>query len=485
MNPSRTPSRVVGVKRLADYLKRKLDTDAQLRGIAVRGEVSNLSVSPRGSMNFDLKEGDVILRCFAWPDDHANFPLMKNGVAIVATGSISTYAQKSAYQLVVRNVEREGVGDVHALFEERKKKLAAEGLFDAARKRPLPPFPFRVALVSSRGANGALDFVRLLGERAPHVEIVWCETTVQGPNAPNDVVAAIRRASRTDVDIIVVTRGGGSFEDLFTFSDENVVRAIAAAAHPVISAIGHTADQQLSDFVADVHVETPSAAAKVVGFDRNELRARLDERTLRAKRAVELSLERLRNRFSGALLRSKLSEPRDYLTPLAQRLDDADADLIAATSASLRARETALREVCRRLELHDPTRRLADRAVRLQRVTSKLDATGARMLERARVRRDDVERRLGLAVRGRLEQVAQRLALTHAHLNGNNPEAILQRGYAIVTTADGLIVRDPFAVSPGALVEARLARGTLSARVETRLSGEAERSGTDGNERIG
>jgi exodeoxyribonuclease VII large subunit len=451
VTPAHAPSRVVGVKRLADYLKRKLDGDQQLRAVSVRGEVSNLSVSPRGSMNFDLKEGDVILRCFAWPDDGANFPAFKNGVAIVATGGISTYAQKSSYQLIVRVVEREGVGDVHALFEERKKRLAAEGLFDPARKRPLPAFPFRVALVSSRGANGAIDFVQLLADRAPHVAIEWCETTVQGPNAPAEIVAALGRASRADVDLIVVTRGGGSFEDLFAFSDESVVRAIAKARHPTISAIGHTADQQLSDFAADVHVETPSAAAKTVGSDTRDLRGRLDDRTYRAERAVELSIERLQNRLRGALMRSKLTDPRVFLGPLAQRLDDLDTDLADATSSALRRREAA-------------------------RGIVKL----------GRRRRDDAERRLAVAARASLERAGQRLALTRAHLDGNNPEAILQRGYAIVTLpGGGAIVRDALDVVHGATVEVRLARGTLSARVESRRTDESERKETDGNERIG
>ncbi len=480
MTPSRAPSRVVGVRRLAEYVKRKLDSDQQLRAVSVRGEVSNLSVSPRGSVNFDLKEGDVVLRCFAWPDDHANFPAFKNGMAIVATGGISTYAQKSTYQLIVRNVEREGVGDVHALFEERKKKLAAEGLFDAARKRPLPPFPFRVALVSSRAANGAIDFVTKLRERAPHVAIVWCETPVQGPNAPGDIVRAIGRASRADVDLIVVTRGGGSFEDLFTFSDEHVVRAIAAAKHPVISAIGHTADQQLSDFAADVHVETPSAAAQRIGYGLVELRARLDERAARARGAVDLALERRRNRLSGALLRSRLTDPRAFLAPLVQRLDDLDAEVARTTHAALRSRDTKLRDLCRRLEAHDPTRRLAERALRLGAATLRLDAARHRAGETAGRRRDDAEKRLVSAMRASLERAGQRLALTRAHLGGNDPEAILQRGYAIVTVADGAIVRDAASVAPGEIVRARVARGTLSARVEPHVMEE-----TDGNERIG
>jgi exodeoxyribonuclease VII large subunit len=435
--------RVVGVKRLADYLKRKVEADANLRDVSVRGEISNLRPQKSGHLNFDLKEGDVVLGCFAWSSDAVRFGVLANGRAVVAKGSITTYAAKSTYQLVVREIALEGVGDVHALFEERKKKLSAEGLFAPERKRPWPRFPFRVALVSSRSANGALDFVTILRERAPHVQVLWFETAVQGPNAPLEISAALRRASRADVDAIVLTRGGGSFEDLFAFSDEGVVRAVAAARHPVLSAIGHTADQQLCDFAADRHVETPTAAAEAIGFDTRDLRARIAERNERAQRAARLCVERLAGRLGRALVRSRLTDPRLFLTPLAQRLGDVDGRLAGAAATLGRARETRLRELGRRLDARDPSRRLAERARRLQAATLKLDA----------------------AARGAQARLAQRLALASAHLDGKNPEAILQRGYAIVTYADA-IVRDPAAVPPGATIRARLARGTLRARVE-------------------
>jgi exodeoxyribonuclease VII large subunit len=351
-----------------------------------------------------------------------------------------------------------------------------------------------VALVSSRGANGAIDFVTLLRERAPHVAVTWCETAVQGPNAPFEIARALDRASRADVDLIVLTRGGGSFEDLFSFSDEGVVRAVARARHPVVSAIGHTADLQLCDFASDLHLETPSAAAKAIGFDLRDLRARLDDRTLRAKRAAELCLERLRGRYATALVRSKLAEPRYFLAPFAQRLDAADAALDTAAAAARRARELRLRDVMRRLEAHDPSRRLAERATRLERTAFRLDAAIARALERRRRAFEAVATRLVPAARGTHDRTAQRLALAHARLNGNNPEAILQRGYAIVTYGNA-IVRDPSSVPAGARIEARVARGTLSARVEPHVEslagssgkpyGEREGEGADGDERIG
>lgn len=463
--PAAAPARVVGVKRLADYLKRKIEGDPNLRVVAVRGEISNFRMSQRGHCNFDLKEGDALLCCFAWADDAGRFPAIGNGAAVVATGSLSTYPGRSTYQLIVRAVALEGVGDVHGLFEERKKRLAAEGLFAPERKRPLPKYPFRLALVSSRGANGALDFTTILRERAPHIGIVWCETPVQGPGAPLEIVAALARASRADVDLIVLTRGGGSFEDLFTFSDENVVRAVARARHPVISAIGHTADQQLCDYAADRHLETPTAAAKVVGQDTTELRALLADRLARARTCAALRAERLRGRLTNALVRSKLIEPRYFLAPLAQRVDDADTALAAHAAGALRRRENRVRSVARRLELHDPSRRLAERGRRLHSASFRLDAAMQSCEARLHRRIEDVRQHLQRAVPTFFERAARRLELMRARLGANDPEAILQRGYAIVT-AGNAILRDPAVVPPGEHVQARLARGTLHARVE-------------------
>jgi len=467
--------RIVGVKRLADYLKRKLEGDTNLRSVAVRGEVSNLSIQASGTLYFVLKEGVAVLRCVAWASDAANFTALKDGLAVVARGSISTHEQRSVYQLVVKDVTLEGVGDVHALFEDRKKRLAAEGLFEVARKRALPAFPFRVALVSSRAANGAIDFVTLLRHRAPHVGIVWCETSVQGPNAPAEICTALRRASRADVDLIVVTRGGGSFEDLFAFSDEQVVRAVARARHPVISAIGHTADQQLSDFAADVHLETPSAAAKAIGLDTRQLYAHIDDTMTRARANLELRIERLGNRL-GRAVRSKLAEPRLFLMPLAQRLGDADAALAATFGRRVRERERHLRDLGSRLAAHDPSARLAERERSLHTASLKLDAAFRARSEAARRRMLNAETRLLPATRALVERRGGRLTLARAHLDGKNPEAILQRGYAIVTYGDA-IVRDSAMVPHGARIEARLARGTLSALVETAR----EEKGSDGH----
>jgi exodeoxyribonuclease VII large subunit len=449
---------VRGVAWLSSFLRDKLQGDPLLRSIAIRGEVSNCKVSAYGNLNFALTEGTALLQCFAWEDDFLAFPEFKNGAKIVALGSISTYPQRSTYQLVVERVRLEGLGDVHQLFEERKKRLAAEGLFDAARKRALPAFPFRVALVSSKRSEGATDFLTRLRQLRPHVRVEWCETSVQGPNAPAEIVGAIGRAAQLDVDLIVVTRGGGSFEDLFTFSDESVVRAIARARHPVISAVGHTVDQQLADFAADLHAETPSAAAERVGSETRALRERLEDRVRRARGAASRNLERLESRLGRSLTRSKLDDVTLFLLPQQQLLEDAGERLDAGATVFLRTRRERIARLGERLARFDPRLALANRGRRLAETSARLER----------------------AARERLRRAELRVRTASATLNGNDPAAILQKGYAIVTLG-GRIVREPDEVPIGASIDARVARGTLSARVESK-----RRQGTtDGNERSG
>jgi len=443
--PSVPNDDVRGVAWLSEYLRDKVQGDPLLRSIAIRGEVSNHKVSARGHLNFDLTENSALLQCFAWESDFLTFPEFKNGAKIVALGSVSTYVQRSRYQLVVKRVRLEGFGDVHQLFEERKQRLTAEGLFDPARKRPLPLYPFRVAVVSSKRAEGGVDFVTRMRDRRPHVRITWCETSVQGPSAPAEIVGAIGRASLLDVDLIVVTRGGGSFEDLFTFSDENVVRAIARARHPVLCAVGHTVNQQLADFAADLHAATPSAAAERVGPETRALRERIDERGKRGEAAAARNVERLVNRLARALTRSKLDDVRLFLLPQQQRLEDGEERLTSGVAQYLRGRRERLGRLRERLGQFDPRVALANRGRRLGETNARLER----------------------AVRERLRKSELRLKTAAAMLGGNDPEAILQKGYAIVTL-EGRIVREPDEVPIGARIDARVARGTLSARVESK-----------------
>jgi exodeoxyribonuclease VII large subunit len=465
------------VASLAEYLARVIGSDDLLRRVRVHGEVTNYKDNSRGgTMHFDLKEGDALLKCFAWAEHNVRFPAFSAGTKIVASGRIATYSRQSAIQLVVDKVEIAGVGDAHALFEQRKKKLAAAGLFDAARKRPLPAFPFRIALVSSKGAAGAGDFVSLMRAGRPHVQIVWCEATMQGASAPPQIVGALGRASRLDVDAIVLTRGGGSFEDLFIFSDESIVRAVVDAKHPVISAVGHNIDLQLCDLAADVHAATPSRAVELIGPETRALVERVSATLERARRSTRGVVDRQTSRLAGAVVRSRLSDPGFALLPQHQRLDGVRSDFGVAFARDAQARRDRLAALERRLLPFDPSLRLAQRERRLQDLGTRLGVAAHARRNLARARLDLAVPRLAPAARALLERAAQRRTLLETRLRSSDPDTILQKGYAIVTLG-GAVVKDVAAVPLGATIAARVARGTLSARVETKEA--------DGHERIG
>jgi len=457
------------VVAISEYIRSKIAGDELLRNVRVRGEVTNYTAAGNGNIYFDLIEGKTFLRCVAWADANFNFPAFKTGAIVVASGAIATYPQRSVYQLVVSSVELAGVGDVHALYEQRKKKLKAEGLFEDSRKRALPAYPFRIALVSSKNAAGAKDFAKLMRESRPHVRIVWCDANVQGAQAPSQIVGALGRASRLDVDAIVLTRGGGSFEDLFVFSDESVVRAVAAAVHPVISAVGHSTDLQLCDLAADVHADTPSRAVELIGPPASRARERIATALERARRSASLDIARHRQRFTAALVRSRLDDPQRFFLEERQQVDALGEDLIAAARRGVALRQERFDALAVRLLQCDPSLRLAERGLKLERLTHQLATAGNARASAAAQRLERSVPRLAPAMRTLLERAAQRAALLRTKLDGNDPDALLQKGYAIVTL-DGHIVTDPAAVPLGATIAARVRRGTLSARVEAKES---------------
>lgn len=459
------PYPVVPVWRLARYIAKKLDADPKLRRIGVRGEISGLTENANGNVYFDLKDRDALVKCIVWSDAAVNLPPLANGQEIVAVGGVGTFAKRSNYQLVVTSVEDGGLGRLHAMYEALKRRLQAEGLFASERKRPVPRFPFRVALVSSRNANGAGDFLMQAKARAPHVAIEFFETLVQGDAAAPDIVRALARASAAAVDLIVLARGGGSYEDLFVFNDERVVRALARCAHPTISAIGHEADAPLTDFVADGRAATPSAAAQTFLPRREDLLRQLVERTRALDRCVERSVERNRRELQKIEVRSVLRAPRRLFDGRRQTIDVAANELQGAFDRRMRARVARLAVLTARLEKCNPSVRLGRRRERLTLATYRLGSAVGAAVARERRRLVDVAARVAPAAKAGLVRRRAKLELTGAKLDGRDPTRILQRGYAIVSV-DGVAVRDAAAVGLGSLISAQLARGRLTARVE-------------------
>lgn len=456
---------IVPVWRLASYIKRKLDADPKLRRLGVRGEVSGLTEHANGNVYFDLKDREALVKCIAWSDVAASLPPLANGQEVVAVGSVGTFVKRSNYQLVVVAVEHGGLGRLHAMYEALRRRLQDEGLFDDGRKRALPQFPFRVALVSSRNANGAGDFLMQAAARAPHVTIELFETSVQGENAAPEIVRALARASTAAVDLVVLARGGGSYEDLFVFNDERVVRALARCAHPTVSAIGHEADVPLTDFVADHRASTPSAAAQTVLPRRDDLLRGLAERTRALDRCIGRSVERSRRELQKIEVRSPLQSPQRLFDGRRQAVDVAASDLRGAFERRLRARAARLVALGARLEKCNPSVQLSRRRERLTLAAYRLAAGMQAGLARERRRLADGAACIEPAHRMALVRRRAKLELVKAKLDGRDPTRILQRGYAIVSL-DGFPVRDAASVPLGASISAQLARGRLTARVE-------------------
>jgi exodeoxyribonuclease VII large subunit len=317
----------ISISELTEHIRRLFESDEILESVFVRGEVSNYKRYPSGHHYFTLKDANSVLRSVMFRGDAQNLAFQPaDGMSVLAAGRVAVYSRDGQYQLYCRKLTPDGAGSLTMAYEELKKKLEAEGLFDPRHKKPLPPFPSRIALVTSPAGAAVRDMIRILGRRWPLTQVVVAPVRVQGEEAPGEIVAALRYCNRRSVaDIIITGRGGGSLEDLWAFNDERVARAIFASAIPVVSAVGHEPDFTIADFVADIRAATPSHAAEIVTPDREEWAARLAEthRKLSPERYFadkRQQLDRLSERLASGWDRG--ASPRmKTLAALAARLD--------------------------------------------------------------------------------------------------------------------------------------------------------------------
>lgn len=340
---------VLGVSQLTRYIRDLLEGDFRLQDLWLEGEVSNFSRSAAGHIYFTLKDDVSQIRCVLWRSDAARQrSLPRNGEAIVAHGRVAVYAAQGNYQFYVDAVQPAGIGILHLAFEELKARLQAEGLFDAARKRPLPAFPRCLGIVTSPQAAALRDILHILNRRYPLVEVVLAPCLVQGDGAPEQIVAALAALSALpEVEVIIVARGGGSLEELWAFNDERVARAMAGCRVPVVSGVGHETDFTIADFVADVRAPTPTAAAALVVPDMRELRSAIWDHQRRLIAAIEERLEdaRLRLQHAGRVLTRFSPEVR--LARDRQRVDE----LLARATMLVQHRLTLAQERVRSYQL--------------------------------------------------------------------------------------------------------------------------------------
>ncbi len=432
------------VTRLNSAVRMILEQDLGL--VWLTGELSNLAMPSSGHWYFSLKDMSAQVRCAMFKGNNRRVPFRpQDGMQVLVQARVSLYEPRGDYQLIIESMQPAGDGMLALRFEELKRRLGAEGLFDEGRKRPLPREPRAVGLVTSATGAALHDMLTVLGRRAPDLPVFIYPTQVQGSAAIGQIVSAIALANRrAEVDVLIVGRGGGSLEDLWCFNEEAVARAIAHSAIPVVSAVGHEVDVTISDFAADLRAPTPSAAAELVAPDRSARAQRLVHLKQRLVQAISRRQTAARHGF--VLLQKRLDhqDPKRRLEQQSQRLDELDRRLQQLLN----------------LRLHQGERRLANLELRLQaRSPEKLLAAGKRRHQLA-------QERLHTLMNKRQDLAAHRLAMLSARLDGISPLATLGRGYSITRTPSGEVISRAAQVSPGQQLVTTLAEGALRVRVE-------------------
>jgi len=442
--PRRGQPRTYTVAEITSAIQRLLS--GEFRDVRVEGEISNCTRARSGHWYFTLKDERAEISCVCFRQRAMRLTtLPKHGLAVVARGRIGVFERRGAYQLYVDWLEPRGTGALQERFERLKARLEAEGLFDKERKRQLPPFPRRIGIVTSPRGAAIADMLRVLERRHPGLHIRLYPSLVQGEGASVEIAQGIRHfGSGKWAEVIIAGRGGGSLEDLWSFNEEIVARAIAASAVPVVSAVGHETDFTIADFVADVRAPTPSVAAELVVPEAAALVDGLVESQERLGRAMRARLVRLRTRVLESSLDRVARTVEHKLGAEGQRLDDLGDRLVAAQ----RDRLARSRKLLEAVEL-----RLARLDVRV-----RLAHDGARLAE--------LLQRMFPAIRSVLEKRGHSLELLRSRLDVLSPVAILERGYAIVRTANGVILRRAQEAMPGDPLAVRLHEGELDVRVE-------------------
>ena len=347
---------VVSVSQLNEYIRGKLDGDALLSGIAVRGELSNYKVYPSGHHYFTLKDEASSLKCVMFKSGAVRLRFRpENGMKVIAMGKISVYPRDGVYQLYCASMAMDGIGDLYAAFEQLKAKLSAQGLFDPAHKKPLPKYPGTIGIVTSSAGAAVHDMLRILRKRYPLTRVLLLPVRVQGAEAPGEIAAAIRYANHYQLaDLLIVGRGGGSIEDLWAFNDEQVAHAIYDSRIPVISAVGHEPDVTISDYVADLRAATPSNAAELAVPDQDALRQNLDSMCMAMTTALTRQVKAARQHLQVLSGSPALQSPTGYLEQRRKSLELLQNRLVSAETRTVERKNRQFIELTSKLDAMSP-----------------------------------------------------------------------------------------------------------------------------------
>lgn len=491
------PSReVLSVSQLTHIIEYALQTGVPPT-VHVHGEVSNVNLhGSSGHLYFTLKDENSCVDCVMWKSDRARMKFdLLDGHEVLATGGIQVYPVKGKYQLYVRRIEPMGKGALELAFRQLCDKLEKEGLFAPERKKPLPAFPLRIAMVTSRNTAALQDILKVF-RRFAFLKLMLFDVPVQGDGAAERIASALRALSRRAerhpafIDVIVLARGGGSLEDLWEFNEEIVARAIVASRVPVVTGIGHEIDTSIADLVADHHAHTPTEAAQVITANWRTAAESLDAARLRLRRGARNLVQEARQRLELAAREGFFRRPTDRINHLRQQLDDRERSLQLAMghrARLLRRRIEALDDRLRLRQPHALIARLRARLValdrRLVRGTESIVRRGGEDVSRlaslliechpqheialSRQRLGQLERRVALAMSSALKRQTMRVEALAAELQAVSPTAVLKRGYSITTLKrGGAVVRSTSDVKSGARIITRVTDGEIESVVD-------------------
>ena len=441
--PTQEMRRVFSVTEVTATVRRLIEE--RVGTVWVTGEISNLRTQSSGHIYFSLKDANAQLACVCFRDDaRSTRSLLQDGRKVVLKGDVTVYEARGQYQLIVTSVELEGVGALQVAFEKLKEKLAAEGLFSPERKRPIPELVHRIGLVTSPTGAAIRDVLHVIERRHPGLEIILAPCRVQGQGAADEIVCSIAMLNEWArghvLDVILVTRGGGSLEDLWAFNEEAVARAVFHSRVPVVSAVGHEIDFTISDFVADLRAATPSAAAELLTEGMMRRREWLAQGVVHLFELTRDRVKAERDHLQWLTSRLVRAHPRRFLNERRQRLDELQTSLSRCTRKELRRHQTTVLNYAQRMARVKPSKTLGLRRQILLELT----------------------RRLREATRHAWQSHQQQLREMETRLRLLSPEQTLQRGFSITQDAEtGEVIRDAAAVKPKQKLKTRLQRGEI------------------------
>ena len=432
------------LNRSAKYLLEK-----NFNNVSVIGEISNLSRPSSGHIYFTLKDEDGAIRCAMFKNRNINLNFRpQNGDQCVLKGQVSIYAARGDYQLIVSNIQPAGSGNLMQKFEDLKKKLEAEGLFDPKNKLPVPTSPKHICVVTSSSTAAFQDIISTIKRRAPSSQVSISETSVQGDNAHISIINALNRimkfneSNKNKIDVVILTRGGGSIEDLWCFNNEELAREIHAFPIPTISGVGHEIDFTICDFVSDLRVPTPTASAEVVTEFNFNLVDRLNDLKIDIRKAVLNFTENLNQKLQ--LLKSNLKSPKASLREKTQKLDNTEILFQKYQQMILSNKKSIINDLNSELNLKNPI-------TKLNNITSKVDA---------------LSEKLNYILSKKLDNRRNNLDKLKKSINILNPLSILDRGYSIILNRQGSAIKSSKDVNKGENLKARLSKGTIDIEVK-------------------